>query len=955
VSGVYAWLASHPGETIGLASLVVAVVALVYQIRSAKRDRSRRRGGNPERRYTDWFRQTYSFYDNPYLDKREQISLSHTYVALAFQEGSQRRPAAIETLASESNAFVIGDPGSGKSTLLKAFGVRLLEPPSRAERRRRRRREQAQVPIFVPLRRFAKWREQVSHDQPRGLADYIHQQVLGAGAGLAISDASRLFLELLEQARCVVLLDGLDEVATPHYDAVRDAIRLFSDDHRPEMPTARARVIVTCRRHNFLRVRDDWSRGLGSRVYALAPLRDVDIADYVMRQADRFKAADGPARYLAALRGSGMLDLHRTPLVLAMSVGLFAPQQQFVIPNSVVELYHTMIKEMLERHSHLHDRDPGGANRFRYEDKHRLLREFALRAASGVIGFDEFTRDDLIQLATALQPHLRWVLRNTEKDEVVDFVDEIIEHSGLLADISDGERESFLFAHRSIQEYLVADELARLDEAGARILLDRARLFAVNNRDLDWRQVIVFYAAMRDQRQVSPFLHELAVSNLVVAGTCLAGADCTDEVALSILNSLKARLDTTRGEEGSVGPELGALTAATASPRPTVASAAVARMLSFIESVIAASGSTNPSPDGAENQIRAVGDFEAWIRVLTVLADSPTGSVAPIVARIAEVVPGDPRLVEPLWRCLAVPGADDYPEALAVIVESLLNLATDKDGFAEIQRQQPLLRDAITPEVIARAYPIKGALDLGSSFVSLLAIADIHGIAPTDSNEYFRAKATGRLATVQRDITRASVRFLILPVVGSLVAITSAVIVLIDDWPAIYQPHGWWSLLIYLGPQAVLVGAMLYFGEAFIDFMEDRVDVPFISTIQAWLTTAFRRRGRDIEDDKYLIPLFVGVLGVGILTLLSIAVATAPIAKTSILACVVAALLASIVVVLCPIVSAAFEGRVYFLGPANPCVELLIDGKLDQWVHPPLLDDDTADPVSEIIEDVRRS
>ena len=49
------------------------------------------------------------------------------------------------------------------------------------------------------------------------------------------------------------------------------------------------------------------------------------------------------------MRTSGTLDLHRTPLILAMSVGLYARKAFYEIPSSIAELYRAMIDEMLDR------------------------------------------------------------------------------------------------------------------------------------------------------------------------------------------------------------------------------------------------------------------------------------------------------------------------------------------------------------------------------------------------------------------------------------------------------------------------------------------------------------------------------------------------------------------------------------------------------------------------------
>src|SRR5262249_28184862 len=149
----------------------------------------------------------------------------------------------------------------------------------------------------------------------------------------------------------------------------------------------------TCRHHNFLGIRGDWLSGpsqpVVNRVYSLAPLRDVEIVNYLGRLRDRFPRPDGPECFMDALRASaGILRLHQTPLVLSMSVGLYIDRKLSEIPHSIAKLYDTMIREMLDRSRE----EPGGeANTFRSDDKLRLLREFSLQMVQNDSGFGPFS------------------------------------------------------------------------------------------------------------------------------------------------------------------------------------------------------------------------------------------------------------------------------------------------------------------------------------------------------------------------------------------------------------------------------------------------------------------------------------------------------------------------------------------------------------------------------------
>src|SRR5262249_27834110 len=192
------------------------------------------------------------------------------------------------------------------------------------------------------------------------------------------------------------------------------------------------------------------------------------------------------------------------------------------------------------------------------------------------------------------------------------------------------------------------------------------------------------YLAAAHQRAVSPLLTELAAEDVVLAGECLAGADCTDDDALPILDQLAAMLRS--GNRDQILPALAALLSATLSPRPTVQEAA--------KNVIYESLTEITNEAGAVGALG--GDIEGVLGIITMLVNragqAPTSWR--LLSRLSTIVPDDPRLVEPLWRLITSPtvrqppGLDqDADPELADLVARLLTLAMDPACFAELQQQ----------------------------------------------------------------------------------------------------------------------------------------------------------------------------------------------------------------------------------------------------------------------------
>lgn len=88
---------------------------------------------------------------------------------------------------------MLGKPGAGKTTYLRYLTLMMLRPHSQIE--------QHKLPIFVTLREWA--------DKKMLLVDFIAEQFNDCGF-----EQARLFLEqMLSNAGCLVLFDGLDEVS----------------------------------------------------------------------------------------------------------------------------------------------------------------------------------------------------------------------------------------------------------------------------------------------------------------------------------------------------------------------------------------------------------------------------------------------------------------------------------------------------------------------------------------------------------------------------------------------------------------------------------------------------------------------------------------------------------------------------------------------------------------------
>src|SRR3984957_6765021 len=290
------WLRSNLHLSVDEASLIVAFLALVIAALALVRPvqaltgRAIRRillwSGASRRLYSRWYINKHSKLRKIYLKDEEELDLAQTYVPLSFishDSAHEQRVRATNILADTdlTRILIIGDPGTGKSPLLTAFGAGILHrkssnsPSSRSDLKTIA--VSRELPFLITLRQFApRAAEQGS------LRRYMIEEILAKDA--KVSGAAKFLDRLIKAGQCLVMLDGLDEVPDVHYNAVRDAIVEFASDISSKAPTSQARLVLSCRRQNFLRVQTDWIPTFATMSYILAPFRDADIFAFIKKR-----------------------------------------------------------------------------------------------------------------------------------------------------------------------------------------------------------------------------------------------------------------------------------------------------------------------------------------------------------------------------------------------------------------------------------------------------------------------------------------------------------------------------------------------------------------------------------------------------------------------------------------------------------------------------------------------
>ena len=446
---------------------------------------------------------------------REGISpplLREVYVSLrmggADESLEEARTISIaEAFANRTHLLILGEPGAGKSTLMDwltlVFTGQISQPalPQIGKL----------LPVFLPLRNC------VADERP------LHN--LMADPDLLPVDVrapADFFLAELDRGRCLVLLDGLDEVIDERQRAkaaekINKLVHTYPDN----------RYVVTCRTagwkeglltgdfarlyvHDFddpdiTRFVNGWYRAVRTRQVALrGDLSEEGKKRTMSKAAER---AEGEStRLLEALKGNHSLyRLARNPLILSLIA--LVHYQRTRLPQGRAKLYQDCLEILLEQwdsvDKEMEVKGPSlGA-------KQTILQEIAYYFHSE--GLTEAGREDLEALIEPLLPDLDCPTDATET------LRQIEERSGILVSRA---IDRYVFAHRTLQEYLVARELASKPEKGAAVL--------THLRDEPWREIILLYSGLIGDRATDLVEAMLAQQDdeahnlLILAGECLA-------------------------------------------------------------------------------------------------------------------------------------------------------------------------------------------------------------------------------------------------------------------------------------------------------------------------------------------------------------------------------------------------------------------------------------------------
>lgn len=470
-------------------------------------------------------------YETQGLDKEQVLELQYVFVPLKISQKSltQISPDLIRELPQKLSTqrdigkllamigdgsvlrrfAILGAPGAGKTTLLRYLTLVYAS-------RQQKRLLDAKAPKFIPVLIYLRSvREEIISNPILKLDELINIWVKRLQSIEPLAPPPDWFADRLRRNDCLILLDGLDEIADEHE---RRLISQWVDQQMYEY--SKTTFILT-------------SRPLGYKNAKLEqPVTVLEVEPFTMKQVQQFvhnwyleteirsqghkddlgvreEAKQEADDLIERIRGNAPLSaMAANPLLLTMIATVH--RRGSALPGKRVELYKEICQVLLEKRQ-LAKRIPDVLTS---SQKQSVLQGLALYLMQQEIRSFTFS-----EVASVVGSRLQMVLPNALEPST--FLKQIREVSGLLVA---REEEVYEFVHLSFQEYLASVEIRKSNQEW--ILVDAL----LDSEQLSWwAETTRLYAAQGDSSGIIRAAMQASKTDVSTVDILALAFDCLDE------------------------------------------------------------------------------------------------------------------------------------------------------------------------------------------------------------------------------------------------------------------------------------------------------------------------------------------------------------------------------------------------------------------------------------------
>ena len=362
--------------------------------------------------------------------------------------------SGIEVLNELQRYIVLGKPGAGKTTYLKYLALRSIDKEADIKDRK--------IPIFITLKELS--------DKQISLVEYITEQFDISG----LPEAEPFIEQILKNGKCLLLLDGLDEVDEERKSIIIQEIIDYSDKYDGNQ------FVISCRiaayNHWFQRFHD----------MEMADFNEGQIEQFVINWFTAKGEPETGMECFEKMKGNkSLLDMASTPLLLILLCIAFDENYDF--QTNRAELYREAIQALLKKWD--------STRRIKRKEIYRNLTPNRKEQLFSIIAMATFSRGQYfipeLEILDFIQKYI-FHLPGAEEDSISidaeDVLREMIAQHGIIIPRA---KRVYSFAHLTFQEYFTAKFIVENRDTGT-----LKNLVAEYFGDKKWREVFLLTASM---------------------------------------------------------------------------------------------------------------------------------------------------------------------------------------------------------------------------------------------------------------------------------------------------------------------------------------------------------------------------------------------------------------------------------------------------------------------------
>lgn len=410
---------------------------------------------------------------------QHQRAIQYSQPVQKLAEAQQKQEISVEEVLQRLNAekplaVILGTPGSGKSTTMRWFAFKMAHAYhllcNKSPDELPKALSPPQIPILLRIRDYVD-----RLNESKKIKELTFQQFFDDELAKINSNLPRIIQDKLENGKCLLLFDGLDEVTSDEppihvAEAVQTFISSLMSKYSPTNPKEQSynRFIITSQIVGYE------ARGFADYAhYTLLDLKEEQIEHFLdgwypaavrhhiksMQTEELTPLQEKEMQFLGAEEGGRLLDaIKNNPGVKRLAVNPFMltilaliQRSGQTLPHQRIELYQTITRTLLDSWN-----EEKGIKIFSSPEE--------IDRAEQLLGSLAYHLHSSGRLLTKVQ--VKEIISQATHIPIATTIDEFIENisrSGLFIEVG---QDRFSFMHRTFQEYYVALHLLNkpLDE-----------------------------------------------------------------------------------------------------------------------------------------------------------------------------------------------------------------------------------------------------------------------------------------------------------------------------------------------------------------------------------------------------------------------------------------------------------------------------------------------------------